>query len=128
MQLKLAKAAATRKCNYKRVSPFVEVVVPRTASYSDVLALGATALSITEESDGTGGPLTLFRCDGTVVPSDPLTQRGSEGASTQIQQWSLKNYLGLIRKSAAQVKFCIGYLALVRHITIPFSACVWLIQ
>ena len=105
IQLKLAKAAATRKCNYKRVSPFVEVLVPKTASYTDVLELEATALNIQEEGDGTGGPLTLFRCDGTVVPSDPL--RGSEGT---IQQWSVNNYLCLIEKSAAIVVFEPAYI------------------
>ena len=86
----------------------MEVVVPKTASYSDLLKLWASALKIEEESDY--GPLTLFRCDGTVIPSDPL--RGSDGTS---QPWTVNNYLCLIRKSAALVKFCVGYSVLVRH-------------
>ena len=105
---------ATRIGGYKKSGPYVEVTVRKTASYADVAEAGIQQLhtefpvSSDEEHDLCNGPLTLFRPDGTVIPSGSLlTELG------ETTRWSLGLYMTQLKKSPSQLKLGVGYLSLV---------------
>jgi hypothetical protein len=85
---------------YIRCGDYVEVRVPKTASYSEVVSHALEVLDVEkdEEEEGEAKP-SVFRIDGTMVPDSPINNLS----------WNVTRYLKSLRKSAGQVKLGIGF-------------------
>ena len=106
LQLKIAEAVRTRQRGYKRQGPYVELTLHMDSSYEDVVKDGASLLGLDASCEGVLGPLTLFRCDGTVIRGNSLRVGGCE-------KWTISNYISLVSKSASKLKLCVGHAGLV---------------
>lgn len=80
----------------------MEVRVCRNILYYD-LVNESLQLEEAPESE-----LSLFRSDGTIVPPTPIDESGKE--------WTLEYYLRSIERSAAQVRFGVGFISKVSEL------------
>ena len=85
---------------YVRCGDYVEVRVPKTASYSQVVSHALEVLDVEEdeEDEGEAKPC-MFRIDGTMVPDSPVNNL----------PWTVARYLKSLRKSAGQLKLGVGF-------------------
>ena len=81
---------------YVRCGDYVEVRVPKTASYSQVVS---HALEVLEDEKEEEAKPSTFRIDGTMVP-DFLTNN---------LPWTVARYLKSLRKSAGHLKLGVGF-------------------
>ena len=101
-----------RKCGFRKAGDYVEVRVPLSATYQDVveaasLAVGIDDCSTSEEelSEHSQRDLSLFRIDGTRIPNSPLD------LSTP---WTIDSYMSTFpsyQRSGMAVKLGVGYLS-----------------
>lgn len=93
----------TRKKSYRKHGDYVEVSIPANASYSTVCKEAAETLQIHTPYEGCS--LQMFRADGTVVSNRLIkTVHGLE------KPWTIERYMGLLQRSASQVKLGVGYI------------------
>lgn len=84
---------------------FLEVTLTDSATYDEILHEAADALGLDDcdESDDSS-VLSLFRADGTRVLVHSLPS-----AAGSVEPWTIRGYLRLLHRSAAQVKLGVGY-------------------
>ena len=68
---------------YTRVGDYVEVRLPKIASYGSVAAHAFEVMQVEEEDEEEGGEPRIFRIDGTVVPSCAIWPWNIVGAPSQ---------------------------------------------
>ena len=85
---------------YVRCGDYVEVRVPKAASYSYVVSCALEVLDAEEDEEEKGeGKPSMFRIDGTIVPDSPIDDL----------PWTITRYLKSLRKSAGQIKLGVGF-------------------
>jgi hypothetical protein len=99
LTLRVCPMGHSRK-GYVRCGDYVEVRVPKTASYAQVVSLALEVLDVEEdeEDEGEAKP-SMFRIDGTMVPDSPVNNL----------PWTVTRYLKSLRKSAGQLKLGVGF-------------------
>lgn len=85
---------------YTKSTEYVEVRVKRAASYEEVASTSKSVLGLPHQDTGM---LSLFRCDGTLIPDKKILDN----------TWTIGGYL---RKSCSQIKLGVGYLMQVFHL------------
>ena len=84
---------------YIRSGDYVEVRVPKSATYSELVGQAMKALDVEEdEEEGEGRP-SMFMIDGTVVPDCPINNL----------PWTVTRYLKSLRRSPGQLKLGVGF-------------------
>ena len=72
LQLRFCRMGHSRK-GYVRCGDYVEVRVPKLASYSHVVSCAMELLEVEEDEDEEGeAKPSIFRSNGTVVPDSPI--------------------------------------------------------
>ena len=87
---------------YTRVGDYVEVRLPKIASYGSVAAHAFEVMQVEEEDEEDeeeGGEPRIFRIDGTVVPDGSIDDL----------PWTISRYLKSLNKSPAQIKLGVGF-------------------
>ena len=84
---------------YTRVGDYVEVRLPKIASYGSVAAHAFEVMQVEEEDEEEGGEPRIFRIDGTVVPDGSIDDL----------PWTISRYLKSLNKSPAQIKLGVGF-------------------
>ena len=113
----MCKMVRSRKDGFIKEGDFTEVRIERGSTYSGVVAIAAESMGLEteeEEDDGAEPELALFRTDGTVVPNQPIV------FGKETQPWMLERYLKSLMKTAAQVKFGVGF-----HCKVRFNMHYW---
>ena len=83
-----------------RVGDYVEVRLPKTASYAAVAAHAIDVLQLEEEEEEKDeGEPSIFRIDGTVVPECLINDL----------PWTIARYLKSLHKSPGQLKLGVGF-------------------
>ena len=85
---------------YVRYGDYIEVCVPKTASYSQLVNHALEVFDVKEDEEEEGEPKTsMFRIDGTVVPECPIYDL----------PWTVARYLKSMKKTARQLKPGAGF-------------------
>ena len=93
---------ATQKNSYRKTGDYIEVSVPAKADYGAVCREAAEVLKL--EAPHEDCILRLFRTDGTIVSNQVIK------TSSGLKAWNIERYLGLLQRSASQVKLGVGYI------------------
>ncbi len=84
---------------FKKTGSYHEVTLNSESDYNTVVSKSAEVLGLAiDECD----EYSLFRSDGTVVPSQKITSTFGE------TEWTIGRYLGQLNKTASQVRFGVG--------------------
>ena len=89
----------------------MEVRVQDGIEYNELVKTCAETLKL--EDPPPGSELSLFRSDGTLIPPVATDESGSG--------WVLRDYLKSINRSAAQIRFGVGYINKVNEVHRNFS-------
>lgn len=81
----------------------VEIEVARSLGYTQFAERAAAELHM-KSPNGSNATLALFKCNGARIMSTPLTLQG------QKKEWSLSNYLQLLKKNPSTVTIGVGFM------------------